>query len=104
MNKSSTTVITGIVLSDEVTLTLEEFCQACGIDEQQVREMIAHGLLEPRGESPPQWRFSFIAVHRSQSALRLQRDLEINLAGAALVLDLMDEINALRRKLGLLTH
>ena len=36
---------------------------------------------------------------RARLALRLERDLELNLAGVALALELMDELEYLRREL-----
>jgi chaperone modulatory protein CbpM len=38
-----------------------------------------------------------VAVTRLRTAHRLQRDLHINLAGAALALDLLEEIKTLKR-------
>jgi ATP-dependent Clp protease ATP-binding subunit ClpB len=54
--------------------------------------------LEPRGQEPGQWRFRGQALRRIDRALNLQRDLDINLAGVELVLDLLDEIDALRSR------
>ena len=45
------------------------------------------------------WHFRGDTLPRARRALRLQRDLEINLAGVALAMDLMDEIDRLRREL-----
>jgi chaperone modulatory protein CbpM len=38
-------------------------------------------------------------VRRVEIALRLQRDLQVNLAGAALALDLLEETQRLRARL-----
>jgi chaperone modulatory protein CbpM len=46
-----------------------------------------------------EWRFSGTALRRARTALRLQRDLEINLPGVALALELLEEIDKLRRTL-----
>jgi chaperone modulatory protein CbpM len=43
--------------------------------------------------------FSGCALLRARAALRLVRDLEVSVAGAALVLDLLDEIETLRARL-----
>jgi chaperone modulatory protein CbpM len=45
------------------------------------------------------WHFTGAALRRARRALRLERDLELNLAGVALALDLMDEIEQLRREI-----
>jgi chaperone modulatory protein CbpM len=41
---------------------------------------------------------------RVRSALRLQRDLGVNLAGIALALDLMEELESLRAELKKMQH
>ena len=41
---------------------------------------------------------TFSALRRTRMALRLERDLEINLAGVALALELLDELQRLRRE------
>jgi len=90
--------IRGAVLDERVQLTLREVCHICGAGEDTVIEMVREGVIEatPSGD---EWTFSGIAVTRIQTALRLQRDLDVNLAGAALALDLLDEIERLRRRM-----
>jgi chaperone modulatory protein CbpM len=56
-------------------------------------------VLEPVGQEQAQWRFSGTSLLKARAAMRLQHDLEINLAGVALALDLIDEIEALRMRL-----
>ena len=65
--------------------------------------MVEYGLLEPIGKSPEKWKFKADALRRSKAALRLQHDSGVNLAGAALVLDLLDELEELRTKIALLS-
>jgi len=89
----------GTVVEEEVELTLVELCQACNTEERCVREWIAEGLLEPLGESPQDWRFGGDSLRRVRVAVRLSRDLEIDPAGVALALDLLDEIADLRARL-----
>jgi chaperone modulatory protein CbpM len=64
-----------------------------------VIEMVDEGLVEPAGAGPEDWRFRGPALQRVQTALRLSHDLRVNLAGAALALELMDERDDLRRQL-----
>ena len=87
------------VVEEEVRLTLVELCQACLVPEQEVRAWVVEGVLEPSGERPEDWRFAGPSLWRARTALRLSRDLEVNLAGIALALNLLDEINALRSRL-----
>jgi chaperone modulatory protein CbpM len=88
-------LFTGVVLDDTLTLTLNEVCEICGLQESVVIEMVQEGVAEPIESSTDRWVFSGIAVTRLRTAYRLQRDLQINLAGAALALDLLEEIRRL---------
>jgi chaperone modulatory protein CbpM len=45
-----------------------------------------------------EWRFSGAALRRARIALRLERDLGVNLPGVALALDLLEELQRLRRE------
>jgi chaperone modulatory protein CbpM len=94
----NSTGIEGIVLDEQTVLTVTELTRVCGISREQIERMVGEGMLHPRGSVPEQWRFTGIEVRRTRRALRLQRDLELNLAGAALALDLLDEVEYLRRR------
>lgn len=87
---------TGIVLDETLTLTLREVCETCGVEESVVVEMVREGVAEPLEPQAEHWEFSGIAVTRLRTAWRLQRDLHVNLAGAALALDLLEEIRRLQ--------
>lgn len=89
--------ITGIVLDEDMGLTLRELCQLCKANAEQIMAMVDEGLVAPRGSQVQDWHFDGTCVKRVQIALRLQQDLHVNLAGAALVLDLLEELQELRR-------
>lgn len=88
--------LSGIVLDEHVTLTLHEVCEICGVDEPVVVDMVKEGIAEPVSYETSRWEFSGVAVTRMRVAYRLQRDLHVNLAGAALALELLEEIESLR--------
>ena len=90
---------TGIVIEDDVIITAVELCQACDLSIDQLMAMVEEGLIEPQGGAPSDWHFRATALRRVQVSKRLQRDLDINLAGAALVVDLLEEISELRHRL-----
>ncbi|HYW91612.1 MAG TPA: chaperone modulator CbpM [Gammaproteobacteria bacterium] len=84
----------------ERPLAMAELCRLCEVHADLVIEMMTEGLLEPLPRSGAEaWLFPPWAAARVNTALRLQRDLGVNLAGAALALDLLDEVQALRRRL-----
>lgn len=88
------------VLDDSMTWGIREICTLCRVDDRLVYEMVNEGVLTPEGYSPETWRFNAVAVKRIQVTLRLQSDLRVNLPGAALALDLLEELEELRSLLG----
>jgi len=96
-HQAKTTVLTG-----ELRLSINEFCDLCGVRTETVVEFVEHGLLEPHGSSATSWSFGADAVRRVQVAQRLQRDLSLNMEGTALVVELLEEIDHLRQRLRLL--
>ncbi|CAG0910644.1 unnamed protein product, partial [Cyprideis torosa] len=60
-----------------------------------VIEMVEHGILEPEGERRTAWRFSYDAIENARKVMRLRRDLNINISGAALALELLERIERL---------
>ncbi|VAW76506.1 hypothetical protein MNBD_GAMMA14-1957 [hydrothermal vent metagenome] len=94
-----TTILKGILIDEQIRISLGDICRACSRHAEWVIELVDEGVLEPTGPSPEQWHFSPAALQRALVATRLQRDLGINLAGVALALDLLDEINTLRARL-----
>ena len=93
-------LVSALLLDESSELTLAEICSACSVPEQLVVEIVAEGIVEPIGDERTHWRFSGIAVARIQRVIRLQREFEVNLPGAALALDLLEEIERLRRSGG----
>ena len=88
-------------LVDTATLcTVEELCLACNVDANWITELVEHGVIEPIGQVSAEWRFTSLTVVRIAKAKRLERDLNLNLPGLAVVLDLLDEIDDLRAQLG----
>ncbi len=92
-------ISTTFLLDENTSCTLQELCNFCNQSKDLVREMIDEGILVPVGSSPDQWRFGLREIHRVQTTHRLIRDLQVNMAGAALALDLLEELEELRWKI-----
>lgn len=88
-----------LVVEEHVSFGLSALCHASGADLEQVRALVAEGMLQPTGASPEHWQFSGHALPQTRMALRLARDLELDLAAVALVMDLLAEIDRLRSRL-----
>ena len=87
------------ILEEQTRLTLADLCNACEVHTERIIELVNVGVLEPQGREPARWVFVGDSLQRARKALRLQRDLDIDLAGAALALELLDEIASLRTRL-----
>jgi len=92
-------LLSGEVMEEGVELSLAEMCRACRLPAEQLFELVEEGVVEPLGRDPAQWRFRGVSVRRVRCAVRLERDLGLNVAGAALVLDLLEELEAMRARL-----
>lgn len=57
--------------------------------------LVNEGMLDPIGESKSKWRFSFSTVENVLKVVRFHKDLNLNLAGAAIALELLDRIEEL---------
>ncbi len=99
---SEKTSITVELIDESYELSLAELCRCCTVQAETIIEMVDEGLLEPRGASPAQWRFAGPALRRVEMTLNLQRDLRVNLPGAVLAIELMDEIRRLHERLQIL--
>lgn len=94
-------MLVGSILEEQDGLTLADLCRACSVHAEYIIELVEEGLLVPNGRTSADWRFGGNHLRQVTVAFRLQRDLGVNLAGAALALQLMDEIKALRARLEL---
>lgn len=99
--------LSGVILDEDHLLTLTEISQACAVQTGYIIELVDEGLLMPESgpeidlqeHEPHFWRFTGEQMRRARMASRLQGDLGINLAGVALALQLLDEIEILRERL-----
>ena len=97
--KNSHELMIATLVDDDQLFTLADLCRACDVHAEMITDMIEYGIIEPRGEVTAKWLFKGSCLWRVATVVRLQRDLEVNLAGAALALDLIEELRDLRRQL-----
>ena len=95
-------VVTGVLLDEKVYYSLKDVCHVCGCQTDWVVELVEHGVLQPSGGTRQMWQFPGRSLHTAMKARRLQQDLDLNLSGVALVFDLLEEMEALRKRLDLL--
>ena len=92
-------ILDGILLDEQTVLSLSDLCRACSSSAEWIIELVDEGVLEPIVYQQTQWRFTGLCLYKARTAKRLQHDLGLNLAGIALVLDLLDEIDRLKVRL-----
>ncbi len=90
--------LSGIVIDEHTELTLNDLSRACSTSAEWIIELVEQGALEPISYRQTQWRFTGTSLQKARTAMHLQRDLGINLAGIALVMDLLDEVEQLRAR------
>lgn len=93
------TVLTGIIIEETTVFTLGELSRACGKSSEWILALVEEGVIEPAGNDPGHWQFGGHCLRRVLIVRRLESDLGINLAGAALALELLEEVEALRNRI-----
>ncbi|MEO7937165.1 MAG: chaperone modulator CbpM [Burkholderiaceae bacterium] len=93
------TVTEVLILEDQQDLTLDDVCRVCRTEVEQLLAFVDEGIVAPLGSEPAGWRFTGVQLRQVRVAVRLQRDLGVNTAGAALALQLMDELDQLRARM-----
>lgn len=99
MTERDVNTLTGVVFDEATEITLTRLCEVCSVDHTLVEQLIEEGILDPIGGRSDELRFHYKSVHRTRTVVRLQDDLGVNLAGAALALELLDHIESLRGQL-----
>ena len=84
------------VIDESTWCSLSDACRLCKVEDTLIKEMVQEGLISPEGSTSRDWRFGAQELKRIQITVRLQRDLRVNLPGAALALDLLEELEHLR--------
>lgn len=79
-------------------VTLECLAARTGVHPDRIATLVEYGLLEPLERAGVQWRFDAACIPRLRAIERLRRDLGANLAGIAVILDLLDRLTALQRE------
>jgi len=99
MTEPESEILSGTILEEDSEVSLAQLCEACAVHAEAVEAMIEEGIVAPLGGGISKWRFTRSSVVRVRTVLRVQRDLHVNLAGAALALDLLERIEALNARL-----
>ncbi len=93
-------VLLAQVLDDDDWLRIDEICNRLCVEQQWIVEMVELGALEPRGGlEPSDWAFPRRQLPRVLAMTRLVTDLGVNLTGAAIIVELVEERRRLQARL-----
>ncbi len=84
------------VLMDESWLTLEQMAAACGVAPEWLVRHLDEGLFPGAESIAGIWRFSGACLLRARRMHDLERDFDAEPELAALVADMLEEMDALR--------
>ena len=99
---SNHTVLTGITIDESTVFTLGELSRACGKPAEWILALVEEGIIEPMFDDQSHWQFRGHCLRRVHIVQRLQTDLDLNLAGAALAVELLEEVESLRKRISAL--
>lgn len=77
-------------------LSLTEIAQCVRIPAETIIVIVDQGIVEPRGQRPEEWQFEPQMLATLRQAIRLRQDLELDWAGIAVALSLMEKVQQLR--------
>ncbi|HQU17155.1 MAG TPA: chaperone modulator CbpM [Gammaproteobacteria bacterium] len=86
-------------LLEDACLRLEDLAAACAVPPEWVIRRVQWGLLSAPGEAPAHWRFTSRDLCRARRMHALERDFEAVPELAALMADLLDDLETLRARL-----
>jgi MerR-like DNA binding protein len=81
----------------ETRLTAEEALRSLGISGQELEELVRLGLAEP--SAPDGSEFTAETVIRLRRVRRLHADLEVDVIGAAIIVDLIERLDRLEAEI-----
>jgi chaperone modulatory protein CbpM len=99
MNEKDTSIPVVELIDEQTTFTMVELCRSCAVEAELIEALVEQGILEPMGRRGSHWCFPASSLRRTRITLHLKRDLGVNLAGAALALELLERIEALEGQL-----
>jgi chaperone modulatory protein CbpM len=89
----------GQVIDDRTEITIVQLCRRCSVETELVLRLVDEGIIEPSRQEGDLLFFPHSCAKRTQVVLRLRSDLGVNMAGAALALELLDRIENLQSRL-----
>lgn len=80
-------------------LTLDQLCAAAALEREWLLRRVEEGLIPATGSARAEWRFAAIHVARARRMRDIERTYEAAPELAALVADMLEELDELRARL-----
>ena len=90
--------LTGEIFEESPALSVQDLERMFAVEQRRIVEWVEEGVISVLEVDAAEWRFSGAQLRRARIALRLERDLGVNAAGVALALELLEELEQLRRE------
>ena len=86
-------------LHERYELSLAQFCELSGLSEAELRALVDCGAIAPADPGARDWTFGADRLVVARSAHRLRRDFELDPAGLALAVTLLERVRELEEAL-----
>ena len=80
-------------------LSLDELCSVCALEREWLVVRVRDGLIPAAGDSDAEWRFTIATLARVRRMREIERTYDAAPELAALVADMLEELDALRARL-----
>ena len=80
-------------------LTLEQLCSVCALERDWLVVRVQEGLIPATGTTVTEWRFTTTTLSRVRRMREIERTYDAAPELAALVADMLEEMDALRARL-----
>ena len=84
---------------DDACLTVEQLCSVCALERDWLVVRVREGLIPATGSTDADWRFATTVVSRVRRMRDIERSYDAEPELAALVADMLEEMDALRARL-----
>ena len=89
----------GQIIDERTEISIIQLCRICSVESTMVNRLVEEGIIEPTRREDDTLYFPPSSLKRTRVVMNLRSDLGVNLAGAALVLELLDRIEKLQARL-----
>lgn len=102
IRQTTVSIVQCVPVDEDHPLRADELARAAGDRLEWVLELVEAGVIAPTAPEAPraQWVFHSEALHGALQVRRLQRDFDVGVDAAALIVDLQREVRRLRGLLG----